>query len=56
MTRLRGELYHRWTCLPQAGKISLRGEIVLDGFSLTFDSTADVDSLVDKDLTGDTDS
>ena len=28
----------------------------LDGFSLTFDSTADVDLLVDKDLTGDTDS
>ena len=25
----------------------------LDGFSLTFDSTADVDLLADKDLTGD---
>ena len=42
--------------LSSVDKISLRGEIVLDGFSLTLDLTADVDSLVDKDLTGDTDS
>ena len=58
----RGEFWSRWTRVQYAEKFKkdlLTADNVRftpDGFSLTLELTPKVDSLADKDLTGDTDS